>query len=274
MSNYSERDIKAILSRAVELQQQNSDRQDNKEEQSLSLEEIEEIAREMGVSADFVREAALEYEGIPVEKPLFLDTGSSSETEIIGFVKGELDKRTWTELRSIIEYEFNAPGKVRRRPDGIIWEAQPQGVTKVLETRKSTRVEIESTKGRSTISIKKSLKTYDKILFPTFLAWVFSIFMLSALITDEFRSPVPPLFFAAISALIGEFFRRWNKRKKEKARQHLKDTMEQLQTIMTRKFNAASVKNEKEKSAKLLDQLDENDYINDQKTPSKNKERS
>lgn len=272
MSSYNERDIKAILSRAAELQERSRSKQPLEKETSLSLEEIEEIAREVGVSTDFVREATLEYEGIPIKEPLFLDTGSSSEIEVVGFAKGKLDKRTWAELRSIIEYEFNSPGKVRRRPDGIIWTAQPQGITKILDTQKSTRVEISSDKSQSTIRIKKSLKTYDKaFLLPAFLFWALSIFMVTVMFLEE--EPAP-LFFAIISAFVAEFFRRWNKRKKDKARQHLKDTMEQLQTIITRRFRAVSVQDDDKHSAKLLDQHDVNDYINDQTISSKKKERS
>ncbi|HEX6982379.1 MAG TPA: hypothetical protein VF181_06435 [Balneolaceae bacterium] len=272
MGNYSKRDIKAILSRAAELQERSRERQAGKEEASLSLEEIEEIARQAGVSTDFVREAVLEYEGIPVKEPLFLDTGSNSEIEVVGFAKGELDKRTWAELRSIIEYEFNLPGKVRRRPDGIIWEAQPQGVTKILDTQKSTRVEISSGKGQTTIHVKKGLKTYDKaFLTPALLLWLLAAFMVAIMFVE---GEPAPLFFAIISAFAGEFFRRWNKRKKDKVRQQLKDTMEQLQTIITRRFRPVPVKDDDKQSAKLLDQHDENNYINEQTIPSKKKERS
>lgn len=53
-----------------------------------------EIAQESGISPDYVREAALEYEGIPIEKPIFVDTGTHSKLEILGFTKGKVDKKS------------------------------------------------------------------------------------------------------------------------------------------------------------------------------------
>ena len=131
MSKYSEKDIKAIISRAAELQQITSGPESlDSERELLTLEDVEEIAEEAGLSPEYVKQAAIEYEGVPVEEPLFLDTGNNHEVEIIGFAKGTLDKKTWAEVRSIIEYNFDNPGKVTRRPDGIEWEARPTGILK------------------------------------------------------------------------------------------------------------------------------------------------
>lgn len=261
MSNYSERDIKAIISRAAELQQRSKSQYPENKDNSLSLEEVEEIAREVGVSTAFVREAALEYEGIPVEEPLLLDTGNSHDAVVVGFVRGELDKKTWAELRSIIEYEFDAPGKVRRRPNGIIWEAQPKGILRVLKTRSSPRVEINYGRGRSAIRIKKNLKTYDKLLYPAFVAWTAAVFLTTLLVIEE--APPPIFFLAAVSAGIGELFRRWKNRRKNKEKQRLKDIMEQLQTIFARRNRVNSeITSANKNQDNLLDQ-ESDEYIKD-----------
>lgn len=261
MSNYGERDIKAIISRAAELQQRSKSQYSENKDNPLSLEEVEEIAREVGVSTGFVREAALEYEGIPVEEPLLLDTGNSYDAEVVGFVRGELDKKTWAELRSIIEYEFDAPGKVRRRPNGIIWEAQPKGISKNLKTRNSPRVEIRYGRGRSTIRIKKNLKTYDKLLYPSFVAWATAVFLTTLLIIEE--APPPIFLLAAFSAGLGELFRRWKNRKKTKEKQRLKDIMEQLQTIFARRIRANSASTSANKDQENLLDQEGDDYIQD-----------
>lgn len=262
MSNYNERDIKAIISRAAELQQRSKSQYPENKDKSLSLEEVEEIAREVGVSIAFVREAALEYEGIPVEEPLLLDTGNSHDAEVVGLVRGELNKKTWAELRSIIEYEFDAPGKVRRRPNGIIWEAQPKGISKNLKTRNSPRVEIRHGRGRSTIRIKKNLKTYDKLLYPAFVAWAAAVFLTTLLVIEE--APPPIFLLAAVSAGVGELFRRWKNRKKNQEKQRLKDIMEQLQTIFARRTRANSeITSANNNQGNILDQESDNDYIKD-----------
>lgn len=262
MSNYSERDIKAIISRAAELQQRSQNQLSETNDNTLSLEEIEEIAREVGVSTAFIREAALEYEGIPVEEPLLLDTGKSHDTEVVGFVRGELDKRTWAELRSIIEYEFDAPGKVRRRPNGIIWEAQPKGISRILKTRCSPRVEINHGRGRSTIRIKKDLITYDKFFYPAFAVWIAAVFLTTLIIIGD--APPEVLFLSGILAGVGELFRRWKNRKKSREKKRLKDIMEQLQTIFARRTKAGAASGDVNKGQINLLDLEREEKINDE----------
>lgn len=246
MSTYDQHDIKAILNRAAELQQRSSGPDSISESnEHLTLSEIEEIARDAGVSPDYVREAALEYEGIPVEKPLFIDTGDYNKLELIGFAKGKLDKKTWAELRSIIEYHFDSPGKVIRRPDGIQWKAQPKGILKFLESRKSPEVEIETENQRTSIRIRKSLKTVNKFYLPSIASLLTAIFILSAAMMGEMGSDVGAgLIIFGMFIAVAELLRRWVKRKKEKRRDQLQDLMQQLQTIVTRRFKVSKEHNE------------------------------
>lgn len=240
MDSYTERDIKAILNRASELQQRYASYPGlSSTHHKLTFEDIQEIAKDLGVSADFVREAALEYEGIPVEEPLFLDTGNNYEIELIGFARGELDEKAWTELRAVIESHFNNPGKVKRRLHSIIWKAQPTGFLKFLHTRKSPEVEVSSSNNRSTIRIKKNVKTYNKLLYPAYAALLGAAMMLGAFLSDG-RDPAPYLFTIAILAGTAKLFHSWTDNKKQKAREHLKDFTEQLQTIVTRQFKVSS----------------------------------
>ena len=246
MSTYDQHDIKAILNRAAELQQRSSGSDSISESnEHLTLSEIEEIARDAGVSPDFVREAALEYEGIPVEKPLFIDTGDYNKLELIGFAKGKLDKKTWAELRSIIEYHFDSPGKVIRRPDGIQWKAQPKGILKFLESRKSPEVEIETENQRTSIRIRKSLKTVNKFYLPSIASLLTAFFILSATMMGEMGNDVGAgLIIFGLFIALAELLRKWVKRKKNKRRDQLQDLMQQLQTIVTRRFKASKEQTE------------------------------
>ena len=237
MATYDQHDIKAILNRAVELQQRSSGSGSiSKSTEKLSLSEIEEIARDAGVSPDYVREAAMEYEGIPVEEPLFLDTGDFNKVEVLGFAKGSLDKRTWAELRSMIEYHFDSPGKVTRRPNGIHWKAQPKGILKFLASKKSPEVEIKTENNRSTISIQQSLKTTNKFYLPALASFLSAMFFFTLGLVGELGSDVgPALMIVGLLLGLSEILRRWVKRKKNKKRKQLQDLMHQLQSIVTRR---------------------------------------
>lgn len=249
MGLYNEQDIKAILNRAIQLQQRSSGAESISESsEKLSLEEIEEIAKDAGVYPDFVREAALEYEGIPVEKPLFIDTGDRSKIELLGYAKGKLDKRTWAELRSIIEYHFDSPGKVKKHLHSIIWRAQPQGILKYLHSRKSPVVEISSSANKSTIKIKKSLKTHNKLLWPAYAALGGAAMLLAVAMMEAPEA----LVFSAVLLVVAKGFHYWAKNKIKKVREQLIDTMEQLQTIITRRFSASEKVDSKEMQKPVL----------------------
>lgn len=268
MDSYSERDIKAILNRASELQQRYASYpglSTSTPHQTLTFEEIREIAEELGVSADFVREAALEYEGIPVEEPLFLDTGNSYEIELIGFARGELDEKAWTELRAVIESHFNNPGKVKRRPNSIIWKAQPTGFLKFLHTRKSPVVEITTSNHRTTIRIKKSVKTYNKLLYPAYAALLGAAMMLGVLVGGG-TDPGALLMVMAILTGVAKLFHSWTENKKQRARENLKDFTEQLQTIVTRQFKITA---EREESSSEKSISIEEDTVSESESVSK-----
>lgn len=266
MDSYNERDIKAILSRASELQQRYASYPGlSTNHQTLTFEEIREIAQELGVSSDFVREAALEYEGIPVEEPLFLDTGNNYEIELIGSARGELDEKTWTELRAVIESYFNSPGKVKRRPQSIIWKAQPSGFLKFLHTRKSPVAEITSSANRTTIRIKKSVKTYNKLLYPAFAALLGASMMLGVLVAGG-TDPAPMLMLVAIFTGVAKLFHSWTENKKQRTREHLKDFTEQLQTIVTRQFKISA---KREQSSVEQDISIEEDTVSEAEPVSK-----
>lgn len=266
MSTYDHHDIKTILNRAAELQHRSGRTESvSRSNEHLTLGEIEEIAIEAGVSPDYVREAALEYEGIPVEKPIFVDTGDFNRLELLGFAKGKLDQRTWAELRSIIEYHFDSPGKVIRRPDGIQWKAKPKGILKFLESRKSPEVEINSTNNRTSIHIRKSLKTVNKFYIPSIALFLAGTFTFTMMLVGEMGNDIAAgMLVLGFFFGIGELFRRWAKRKKQKRRDQLKDLMQQLQAIVTRRYEAANKQKTEKKTGNLqLDSpLDEPEMLN------------
>lgn len=234
---YDDKDLKTILARAVEIQNRTkgSDLISGSQEK-LSLEDIEEIARESGLSPEYVRHAAVELEGVSIEEPFFLDTGNNHDTELLGFATGRLDQKAWAELRSIIEQEFGSFGRVNRRAGKIIWTAKPTGIFKSLRSGKTPSVEIKTSGYKSAIRIKKSLKSFNKLLYPGYAALVGSIMMFTLMLDTNDVS-----IFFAIAALLGisRLFFKWRDNLKAKSKEKLRDTMAQLQTIITRRYTAS-----------------------------------
>lgn len=232
MSMYDESDLKTIFSRAIQIQKQNDGIGSN---EKLSLSEIEEIARESGLSAEYVREAAIELEGIPNEKPFFLETGKRHEIELLGYAKGTIDQKSWAELRSVIEEEFKSSGAVRRYPEGIQWTDKPTGIFNMFKSMNTKSVELQESGFRSIIKIKKRLKLYRRILYPAYgsLAGALMVFTL-------FLQNGEPGALVAIAALMGasKFFFKWGDFVREKSKSNLLDTMSRLQTIIHRKHKA------------------------------------
>jgi len=237
---YDEQAIKQIITRAFEIQNEAShaDRS-TPSGAELSMEEIEQVARESGLSTEYVRQAALELEGIPNDEPLLLDTGNNYEVELLGFAKGQMDSKAWAEVRSMLEYHFDTPGKILRRPDGIKWKAQPRGIFKFMEFQKSPTVEIESSANKTTIRIKQNLKTYNKLQYPAYAALALAIFILG--ITADQNSEIIPVILAIAGSLgVSKLFFNWCKKKKKQAKERLKDLMIHFQTIITRRYSAST----------------------------------
>lgn len=233
---YDEKDLKTILSRAIQIQKQNEVSGSlSGSIEKLSLSEIEMIARESGLSPEYVREAAIELEGIPIEKPLFLDTGKNHELELLGHAKGIIDQRTWAELRDVIEKDFNSTGVVRRYSEGIQWEVRPSGFFKIFKSLNTQKVELQSSGFRTIIRIKKSLKMVRRILYPAYALLAGALIVFGILLFTGQTS-----ILVAIAGLLisSKLFFKWAEWIREKSGTNLQDTMAKLQTIINRKHTA------------------------------------
>jgi len=233
---YDEKDLKTILSRAIQIQTQNEGSGSlSGSIEKLSLSEIEEIARESGLSPDYVREAAIELEGVPIEKPFFLDTGKSDEIELLGYAKGAINQKSWAELRSVIEEDFKSSGVVRRYSDGIQWTVKPAGIFKMFKPMNSTSVELQYSGFRTVIRIKKKLKLYRRILYPAYAFLAGSMMIFAILLASGNTTTI---FGIAACLGVSKLFFNWANLVKEKSRSNLQDTLSQLQTIINRKHKA------------------------------------
>lgn len=231
---YDEKDLKKILSRAIQIQKQNEGIDSlSGSIEKLSLNEIEEIARESGLSPDYVREAAVELEGIPIEKPFFIETDKNHEVELLGYANGTIDQKSWAELRSVIENDFKSSGIVRRYSDGIQWTIKPVGIFKMFKSMNTRSVELQNSGLRTSIRIKKNLKLFRRILYPAYASLAGALMILGIFFQSGDTSTI-----IAIAAFLGisKLFFKWADFVKEKSKSNLQDTMAQLQTIINRKY--------------------------------------
>lgn len=239
---YNGKDIHTILKRAIQLQGE-KDRFAGSagSAENLTLEEIEQIARESGVNAEFVRQAVLEYDGVPVDEPLLIDTGNRRLTEILGFAKGEINKKTWTELVAEIENQLKARGSVKRRPDRLTWVEDVRGFKKFSPLSTPARVDISMKSGQRSIRLRKKLPLQIFLRGISLFGFGLAAFLLSLILSGQANAyNVPPfLIFSVLSALGGFGVWKLAERLRERAKQNYKDMIESLQTIVTRNHQAS-----------------------------------
>jgi hypothetical protein len=236
---YNENDIHTILKRAIQLQGEKDSYTGSAE--NLTIEEIEQIARESGVSAEFVRQAVLEYDGVPVDEPLLIDTGNIRQTEILGFAKGDINKKTWTELVAEIEKKLQTRGSVKRRPDRLAWVEDVKGFKKFFPLSTPARVDISLKSGQRSIRLRKKLPVQIFLRSISLFGFGLAAFLVSLILSGqagEFDIP-PFLIFSVLSFLGGMSAWKFAEKFRERAKQNYKDLVESLQTIVTRNHRAS-----------------------------------
>ncbi len=239
---YNGKDIHSILKRAIQLQgEKESFLGPIGSVEDLSLEEIEEIARESGVSAEFVRQAVIEYDGVPVDEPLLIDTGNRRVAEILGFAKGEINKKTWTEVIAEIEKQLNAKGSVKRRPDRLTWVEDIRGVKRLYPLSTPARVDISLKSGQRSIRLLKKLPIQIVLRGTSLFGFGMAAFLFSLIISGQASTnQVPPfLIFSILCAVGGIGIWKLAERFRERTKQRYKDLVESLQTIVTRNDQAS-----------------------------------
>jgi len=247
---YNQKDIYTILKRAVQLQGDKEGYLGSADSvEDLSLKEIEEIARESGVSAEFVRQAVIEYDGVPVEEPLLIDTGNRRLIEILGFAKGDINKKTWTEVIAEIEKQLNTKGSVKRRPDRLTWVEDVRGIKKFLPLSAPARVDISLKSGQRSIRLLKKLPAQFFLRGTSLLGFGASVFLLSLLLSGNVTrfNISPSIIFAVLFAIAGMGSWKLAESFRERTKQRYKDLVESLQTIVTRNHQASDTYTSTEK---------------------------
>lgn len=145
---YTEKEIGALFKRATEIQE-------NAHEsfsQGLSLQEIEDIAREIGIDPKYVRSAASELEhqmGTEQRSSFF---GAPFMIEQKRAIRGEISDEEWEELVRQIRRVTGSAGRTTKVGQTRQWHRSVKDMSTTIE---ETHLEVVSQNNRSTIEIRK-----------------------------------------------------------------------------------------------------------------------
>lgn len=204
-----------------------------------SLEELFSVTDEMQLDRELVREAYVEYMGIPVNEPVIVDTGDLSKAEVVGRASGRTDRSVLTELKAQAEYHFNTTGYLSSRKNKVVWKAEPSGLSKVLAIFSSPEVHFEQQGPETLIRVRQNLSTLNKLYVPALITGAISAGMLGAVIFSRAGGDEAPLMvFGGLFALGTWLYSRFVSNRKKRAKHKLSELTETLQGIMERRFRA------------------------------------
>lgn len=245
MGKLTDDEIRSIIKRASIIQKFH-EQAPNRHEPFIEddYETIYEIADSVSINRQFIKEALLEHEGIPIEDPISVDTNNLSDAKILAYANGSVDGGLLNELKAQLEYHFNTVGKVSRRKNMLFWKAKPSGAGKYFDVSTSPELQIEQDKGRVKLTLSQNLRSYNKLFIP--VAGVsFGAFMLFAAVifgaSGNDGSP-PMLIMSALFFAASFFFTRFINKKKVKKKERLIELMEVLQQTIERRFRTGSKK--------------------------------
>lgn len=245
MGKLTEDDIRQIIKRASILQKfyeqaPNHAQLFNKDDYNT----LYEIGDSISIKPQFLNEALLEFEGIPSDEPISVNTNNASEAKILGFANGTVDSGILNELKAQLEYHFNTVGKISRRRNMIFWKASPAWPAKLFETSTSPELQIEQDKGRIKLTLSQNLKTYNKFFLPVAGISFGAFMMFAAVIFGQAGNDgAPPmLIFSGIFLGLSTYLVRVINKKKVKKKKKLIELMEVLQQSIERRFRGSSTK--------------------------------
>ena len=267
MGKLTEEELKRIIKRASVLQHFH-DQSPIKHSPFTEddYEDLYEIARNLDIKPHFIKEALLEYEGFPVDDPVFLETDNSHQVDIRAQANGGLDGALLNELKAQLEYHFNTMGKLSRRKNRVLWKASPSVPARFFAVNNSPELEIIEKPGRMEFRLKQSLKTYNKFYLPAIGATFAAFMLFAAVVFGEAGNDEAPMLVMSGVFLAGSFFySRFIRSRKMKKKNKLFDLMEVIQQIAERKFRAGSMKEkQREKPPVSIPDLEDIEVKNDE----------
>ncbi len=148
MHLYTEKEIGALIKRATEIQE-------NTHEffpQGLSLQEIEDIAREIGIDPKHIRSAASELEHQMAAEQRSNFFGAPFLIEQKRAIRGEISDEDWEELVRQIQRVTGSAGRTTKVGQTRQWHRSVKDMSTTIE---ETHLQVASQNNRSTIEIRK-----------------------------------------------------------------------------------------------------------------------
>ncbi len=232
-NEYSEKDLKAIVSRATALQREAGEL--NFEAvgsgQKLTQEEVEHIASEAGLSPAYVKQAMLEFEGIPLEDSFFIETFDKNQIEIAGYAPGKADRESVTEIMSLIRAHYKMEGEVDVKTDGLLWSDKGSGDS-ALPSSPRKLVQVSSTGGRLRIRIREKVRWRRLPDIPAWMCLIAIVLIAQQMLVEN---EAAPLFAIIIAGAFSLLFFNWTEKLKAKARKKMSRLMKDIQQAMVRR---------------------------------------
>lgn len=226
---YGDRELNAIIRRAVELQHATQKREDDtlSGAAGVSLEQLQGLAAEAGIDPEYVARAAAELEA-GTETPARHFWGGPASFTLDRTLEGELPQAAWDELLTEVADSLNG-------------STSPSRVGDLLEGQDaSTRVRIRSDQGRTRIAVRSK---YGEVM-PGVPITVLSLAFLAAMgvmAKGPFPDTIAPLVGAAVlaagflssRAIVSHYYR--------KSRQEMSGLLNRLTRKVTPLLSARSV---------------------------------
>jgi len=265
MGQLTNDEIKDIIRRASILQKFHEQSPNKVSSQYLDeTEPIFEIGDSLKVKRHFIQEALLEYEGVQIDEPVMIDNNSASEVEILGYANGTIDGSLLNEIRAQLEYHFNTVGTITRRKGNIYWKAKPSFPAKLFTITRSPELELSEKKGAVKLTLKRNIKSLNKLYLPPIAFSLGAFMMISAVIFEVAGNEAGVMLVVAGIFLAGSFgFSRFVRSLKHKKKRQLLELVETIQQIMERRFRAGRYKEEEKPKIDLeeFQQLSDEDDI-------------
>ncbi|MFW5728506.1 MAG: hypothetical protein ACOCYG_02480 [Spirochaetota bacterium] len=155
---FSEKEIQAILARAGELQRRRSNRGDESADDSseggISLEELQSVAREVGIDPGLVRQAGVELEHRPSRSGLATFLGEQPTQEERRRLEGKLSEDDLEELPATLDSVMGEAGQGRVSRSTLSWPTDP--IT-AMRNGFQTRLRVRSTRKGTEITLRNEL---------------------------------------------------------------------------------------------------------------------
>ena len=207
---YSEREIGAILKRATELQE-HREAAIGAAPEGLTLEEIEEIAREVGVDAHLVRQAATEAStGTLDQRWPILGAPLRTKHEIM--VAGRPAEATLDAMVVEIRNQLGQKGRFEKLNGALTWTRQNSG----------TKDEITITPEREGTRIRSEQFFFGSSMLLFFLPLFFTLLLGGSYLAEEVGMPALLEFALLTMAMLTVFglgrigFKLWTRQQSQK----------------------------------------------------------